>query len=251
MRPTLFVTAFALAAITTPAAAYRPFETDDATPTGARVVETEYGWVYADGPDDAETHTLTVRPIYGLTEQLEVFATLPFVRDDRAGRAAESGFGDAQAGVKFVLVEPRVRQPGFALRAAVKSRTGDDGDGLGTGDEDFSFLAASTLEAWNRVWHANIGAVNVGDDKDAGLKNVFVYGIGVEQPFSPRAGLALEIFGTSSPRENRESHPVSAMIGGRFHPTGLPSFVFDVALRIGLGTAAPDQVLQIGATQRF
>ena len=81
-----------------------------------------------DSGDEVRTWTLPVAVRYGLTEKLELRASLPTwtdLHDDRGpGSTDETGFSDSEVGVKFQL--PELSGGPLAVQASLRLPTGED-----------------------------------------------------------------------------------------------------------------------------
>jgi outer membrane protein OmpA-like peptidoglycan-associated protein len=137
-----------------------------------------------------------VRPIFvpGLAESAGgLVYEYPFVTRGWS----DNQVGDLLLGAKFnVLSEHRQQPVAFALRGTVKLPTGDDEEGVGTGQPDFYLDAILSKELNQRVELSGFGGVVLrGDPDGVDLPSGFRWGIGAGFPTRRSLRLFTELNG--------------------------------------------------------
>ncbi len=127
-----------------PVYAYRPFATEDAGVAGKGVAQLEVSWDSLEWEDGKKENNLLFVPIYGITERIELSVEIQYMFHDPKGEDVldQDGIGDINIVGKFLLIEEGERNPAFTIKAVLKTQTGDAGKGLGSGDKDYSIVAA-------------------------------------------------------------------------------------------------------------
>src|SRR3972149_9158609 len=187
--------------------AYRPFTTEDAGVAGQGVTQVEVSLDRLEWDNDDDEFVFMVAPIYGVTERLEVSAELPYLWHKPEVGDSESGPGDMNLVLKYLLSEEDGIHPALAAKAAIKTSSGDHKKGLGTGDEDLSLVLAATKTVEKFILHAQFGYTFVGDDKDDNLRDVTVYGVAVDYGLQEDLRLAAEISGNRHPDRSVNTDP--------------------------------------------
>lgn len=227
-----------LLAIARPAAAYRPFITEDAGVAGRGVLQAEANWEslkWKSGDVD-QVFTL-VGPIYGVSERLELSVETPFVVHHAKGGATTGGGGDVSLVAKLLLVEEKPPFPAVALKAVSKLATGDYDRGLGTGDEDYSLVVAASEALGPLQLHAQFGYTWVGDGKDATLRDIATYGAAIDCGITEGLNAIGEVFGNQNTAPD-EDDQVNLVLGFTYRLAD--HVTLDVSAKRGLTDTALD-----------
>lgn len=172
--------AFVLLSGVSPAAAYRPFVTEDAGVAGSGVLQGEASWdslKWRNG--DVDQIVTLVGPIYGVTERVELSAEIPFVIHDVKGGPTTAGVGDVNLVGKVLAIEETDLVPTLTTKAVIKLETGDYDRGLGSGDEDYSLVLAGSKAIGPVQVHAQVGYTWTGKDEDGDdlMRDIWLYGV--------------------------------------------------------------------------
>ena len=212
--------------------AKRPFSTEDATVADKGALEIEAGFEYTRQNNSDNNYNILVVPCYGLTENIQLGVEIPFDIIRPKDDANEEGLGDITLVGKTLIFPEKEKTPSFLLKTAVKLETGDEDKGLGSGDEDVSFIFAATKSLGQNTIHANIGYTFVGNDFDDTLKDLLIYGVALEYFMTDELSLVSEIYVESDDNFNKDSHTINPLIGLTYQAT--EKIRFDAAFKTGI-----------------
>lgn len=229
-----------------PAAAYRPFITEDATVAGRGVLQAEANWdcLKADNGDVDQVFTL-VGPIYGVTERIELSVEAPFVVHHAKGGATTGGAGDLNLVGKVLLLEEIAPFPSVVVKTVAKLATGDYDRGLGTGDEDYSLVLAASKGVGPVQLHGQFGYTWVGDAKDPRQRDIALYGVAADYAIGDDFHAIGEVYGNQN-TDPDEDDQVNAVVGIT-HRIG-DNLTLDVSAKRGLTHTALEWGAGIGFT---
>lgn len=229
--------------------AYRPFATEDAGVAGQGVTQVEVSFDRLEWKNnDAEFISMVV-PIYGVTENLEVSAELPYIWHEPDTGDSESGVGDMNLVGKYLLSGGDGTHPALAAKVVIKTASGDYKKGLGTGDEDLSLVLAATktVEKWRL--HGQLGYTFVGDDKDSNLRDVILYGVAVDYELQKDLHLGAEISGNRHQDVHASRDPLNLLVGVIFNVSDKTAV--DASFKKGLNNESPDWGFGVGVSITF
>ena len=171
-------------------------------------------------------------PVYGLTDNIEVSCELPFDILRPKDGPNEKGLGDINLVVKTLFFPEKELTPSLLLKTVVKLETGDEDDGLGSGDEDIGLILATTKSIGPITIHGNAGYTFVGDDYDNTLNDLLLYGIALEYSLVPRLKIVSEAYMESDTDFEEESHSINPLIGLTCQL--IENVTLDTAFRMGI-----------------
>jgi hypothetical protein len=166
--------------------------------------------------------------------------------DGRPSDCGADGAGDAEAGLKVLLVERSGARPDVAVLSAVSLPVGDEvfsSDGV---DPSLLLLLGNDLSpvvAWGA--NAGLALVSPGDGVDGGRRTLASWSWSFGFAMTDRLGSFLEYFG-EAPEDGPALHAVDA--GFTFLLT--PDVQLDASGGVGLAERAPDVFLGAGLTFR-
>jgi len=228
---------------TKPAAAtpQRPLISRNTNTTAVGTLELEAGTAIDVG--DSFMAPMTLK--YGIDEDEELFISLsPINFMELPGSDAE-GFGDLTIGMRRRLWSQK--EVAVAMQFATKLPTGDEDDGLSTGEIDFFGAAIVDYDldlATTITGFYQFGVIGDPTDTDPGIQHVLA--IAGRHTLNDDFGLFGEINGISDPGS---LDPATAIFGIT-HPLS-PGFIVDAGIQVGLNTDAPDARFLIGLTTNF
>ena len=212
--------------------AKRPFSTEDGTVADKGAVETEIGFEYARQNNSDNNYNIVLVPCCGLTDNIQLGIEIPFDIIRPKDDINEEGLGDITLIGKTLIFPEKEKTPSFLLKTAVKLETGNEDKGLGSGDEDISFIFAATKSIQKATIHANIGYSFTGNDFDDTLEDIIIYGLALEYSMTDKLSLASEAYIESDNDFNKDSHIISPLIGLTYQAT--EKIRFDAAFKAGL-----------------
>lgn len=225
----------------TAATPQRPTFSSNTKTTTANTLELEAGTVVDVG--DSFSSPMTLK--YGLADGEEIFISLsPLNFLERPGQDAE-GFGDLTIGTRRRVWKDD--QAAAAFQLATKLPTGDENDGLSTGEMDFFAAAIVDYEvdlATTITCYYQFGVIGQPGLDDPGIQHSGA--IAGSHTLNEDFGLFAEVAGISDPGL---VDPLFATFGVT-HPLS-ETFIVDAGLVVGLNTDAPDAQFIIGLTTNF
>jgi len=244
----MLVLFIAIVFIPSKSSAYRPFITEDAGVAGKGVAQFEGSWDYLSWDnDDKETVFLFV-PVYGITERIEFSLEIPYLSHNYTEENNENGIGDINIVSKFLLSEETGSLPAFALKGVIKTNSGDEERGLGSGDWDYSIVAVASKTLGNLMVHAMLGYTITGDNGDENIRDIYLYGIAFDYSFIRRFHICSEIAGNRHPDRKEDRNPTSALVGLMLDLSD--KVILDSGIRYGFNDSAPkwDALMGISIT---
>jgi len=211
--------------------AIRPLSTEDATVVEKGAFEAEIGFEYIRQDNRDNNYTILLVPNYGLTERIQLCCELPFdiLRPD--GGPDEEGLGDISLASKILIFQETEKIPSLVFKPVVKLATGDEDKGLGSGDEDISFILTATKSIGQATFHSNVGYTFVGKEKDDSLKDCLLYGVALEYPIYSKLTIVTEVYGESKSDFDNEAYTINPLIGLTYQLTD--KITFDAAFKMG------------------
>jgi len=243
MRSVLPAVALALVlAFPGAARAARPLSTEDAGVVEAGHAEAELGFEYVKQTDKEMNVGCVLK--YGLFTNADVGVEVRYQAiavDD--GEDVE-GPGDVTFCARYHLRDEGDVLPAAAFVYSLKTQTGDEDDGLGSGDLDHGLNAAFTKKAGPVTVHANTGYTFVGGGED-----VFSYGLALEVPVSETVNLVAEVTGETAFDGDFDEDPCQGLIGvnGAVGET----VTLDLGVGLPVSDASPDLTVTTGLTAAF
>jgi len=120
----------------------------------------------------------------------------------------------------------------------LKTNSGEEKKGLGSGDVDYSVvLAASSEKHRSLAVHAMLGYTFVGRGRDSLLRDILLLGLAADWQIGDGAHLVAEITASRHPDRRQSSDPVAAMVGAIYEASDRVDL--DVAFGAGLNDSAP------------
>ncbi|MBI4744960.1 MAG: transporter [Deltaproteobacteria bacterium] len=231
------------------ASAYRPLTTEDAGVAGKGVAQAELSWDNIKWKNSDKEEIFLLVSIYGLTENLELSVEIPYLYHKPASRPSEEGTGDIKIVAKYLLVPGGTESPAFAVKGVVKMDNGDYGRGLGSGDKDYSIVAALSETVGQLTGHAQIGYTWIGKNKDNNLREITFYGAALDYAASDDLHLLCEFSQSHNQDSAASEDPRSALSGLTYKVSD--SLVVDAAYRWGLNDSAPYTGTTVGVSVTF
>lgn len=229
--------------------AYRPFITEDAGVAGKGVAQFEGSWDYLSWGNDDKENVLLFVPIYGITERIELSLEIPYLFHNYKEENVENGIGDITIVSKFLLFEEKKIFPAFAIKGGIKTNSGDEEKGLGSGDWDYSIVAAASKTLGDFMVHAMLGYTFVGDNGNDNIRNIYLYGIAVDYSLTKRFHICSEITGNRHPDREEDKHPISGLLGITYALTD--KMILDTGMRYGFNDSAPKWNFLMGISVTF
>lgn len=229
-------------------AAYRPFATEDAGVAGRGVAQLELSRDYLDWNGDREDMLLFV-PVYGVTPKLELSAEIPYNFHDFEGEPGRSGIGDVNLVGKYLLLEEKEARPALVLKSAVKTRSGSEEKGLGSGAMDYQLAAAASKTLGAVTLHGMFGYTFVGDNGDDNVRNISLYALAADYGVTEKFHIAAEIAGNKHPDRTARQDPLSGLLG--FTRQLSDKLVLDAGVRYGFNKAMPKWSTTLGVSVTF
>jgi len=216
-----------------PVTPQRPSVSTDTATTAFRSFELETGYA-ADDQENSEWGT-TLK--FGVSDSAELYVGwLPYLDVDGAGE----GPGDLNVGTRIRVFEQSGSRPAGAYAIAASLPTGDDDEGLGSGEVDF-------LSSWIASWACGSRSVTANylfNVLGGSLGEEHGLALGLGSPIAGDLSGFVELSVTVQPQQDVENPLLALGLGYSLDP----AFVLDAAAFVGLGAEAADLSATLGLT---
>ena len=221
----------------------RPTLSADTATTAPGTFELEAGGQI--DPHDSWGIPVTLK--WGMSTGAELFVGwTPYEVENRTGPNA-SGVGDTFVGLRYRFLEETRAAPAAALQLTTKLPTGDENDGLSTGEVDF--LAAVILDKQvgqvSTTLFYQLGVLGEPDDADTDIEHSIA--LAGTFPMVDQWALYGELAAVEIPEQ--DLNEILATAG--FMYTVRKDLVLDVGVVVGLNHDAPDFQIVFGFTKNF
>jgi hypothetical protein len=228
--------------------AYRPLATEDAGVAGKGMAQVEMSQDYFKWNGDRENVLLFV-PIYGITERIELSLEIPYLFHNPAEEKSVDGIGDINFVGKFLLLEEKDTRPAFTLKGVVKTKSGDEKKGLGSGDIDYSLVAVASKTIGDLTLHGMLGYTFVGENGDENIKDIYLYGVAADYGITEKFHIVAEIAGNRHPDRAQPDNPLSSLVGVTYKVSD--KIILDGGVRYGFNDSVPKWSTTIGVSLAF
>ncbi|MEW6003595.1 MAG: transporter [Nitrospirota bacterium] len=229
--------------------AYRPFATEDAGVAGKGVTQLEISWDYLKWKNSDRENILLLVPIYGITDRIELSAEVPYLFHNPEDEKSERGISDINIVSKFLILEEKDIRPAFTLKGVVKTKSGDEEKGLGSGDIDYSLVAVASKTIGDFELHGMIGYTFVGDNGEENIRNIYLYGVAADYGITEKFHVVAEIAGNRHPDRFSDKDPLSGLFGVTYEVSD--KIILDGGVRYGFNDAVPKWSTTIGVSLTF
>jgi hypothetical protein len=228
--------------------AARPLVTEDAVVAGKGVTQIEIGIDYTKD-DNGEGTALLFSPIHGVTEDTEFSLKAPYIFANPEDSQETDGWGDVSFTMKHLFIPEGEKTPAVLVRMLIKLPTGDEGEGLGTGDTNVGFLGVLTKGYGPAAIHLNLGYTFVGDQDEGRDDNEVNYGVAGEFRVGKKAGIVGEVYGLYHPDYKAKEIERRALLGFTYRLND--TLTIDLAGKRGLEGASDEYGIVGGVTITF
>lgn len=240
-QKSIMVAGFFLLFLTENLFAYRPLSTEDAGVAGKGVAQTEISWDYLKWENGDKEQIFMLVPIYGLMENLELSAEIPYMLHNPDAGGSESGVGDINFVAKYLLFQEAGGHPAITVKCAAKLDNGDEDKGIGSGEKDYSVSTVASQSIGELTGHLQLGYIWVGDDKDE-----TIYGVALDHTMSQEVHIVAEISGSRHPDRKEDENPLFGLAGLTYRVSD--NLTLDAAYKWGLTDASPKWNTTVGAS---
>jgi hypothetical protein len=230
-----------LLALATAANAVRPFTTEDGGVAGHRTFTAEFSFDYVETGNGTHEFMWMLVPGFGITWCVELSLEIPLQHADN-----HYGLGDICLAAKYLVCNQNHRLPMFALKAVVKTASGDAGRGLGSGAPDYSMIAAASYETPLWVTHVSLGATITGDNATEPMRDVWFGGLAGDVVITDGLHAVSELNVLRNPEIDATSDDYSLLVG--LVADHSSRIIWDGGLRLGLSDAAAPWGLTLGCS---
>lgn len=233
---------FATFFVTTIAYGGRPLAIEDAWVASKNQIQLEISWDSSRWSDNLIESIPLMIPYYGITDYLQVSMSIPFVILNSDVSGSSAGLGDLDASMKLLLANPE-KWPAVSIMTTIKTRSGAEEKGHGSGVVDVVALLSATLTRSTTMISAMLGHTYSEDHN-----NLLNYALGVEYGVSKRLTLGAELFGEEHLRK-AGIHSISVLGGAAYAVT--TTTTLDAGYRVGMTDAAPIWNITAGVSLAF
>ncbi|MBI3329734.1 MAG: transporter [Nitrospinae bacterium] len=224
----------------------RPLATQDAGTVGVGRFELELGGAYTRERNDDRAVDTGFVLAFGSSSRSQVEVEVPFAFLRPAEGMNAEGFGDVELRGKYRFFDEAPLWPAPGLMLTLKSPTGSERRGLGTGTTDVALTALATKTLGPLVAHLNLSYTFNGTSEE---DNVFGYAFALELPVTGRFKLVSELVGETHADPAAQADPLVVLFGATFELKN--GVILDSALNLGLTNASPDYQVLVGVTVSF
>jgi hypothetical protein len=259
MATRVLALALAIGGFAAPVAAFAPLVTDDTGTQGKAGNQLEFSFDWdrtQQGGDSTRTSTVLLTYTRGLTDALDVYAGLSYLRiRSNAPGVGASGGGNPVVGAKWRFLEDEASKASLALRPEVLWPVSKAGEarGLGNGKTSWAITLIATQEFAFGAVHANLAAGRDNfSDPAAPANNTTSLSVAPVWNVATRCKLALDVGYASHRAAGATTRSRFAEVGAIYSP----SDALDFALGVIRGSvfAAPRATTTsaiVGVTWRF
>lgn len=225
----------------------RPLNTDDAYTIKKGTWSTSLGEVFLRHDRDDRQFDIVIDIAHSFIENLEVGLQAPYTFLDPRDGDSEDGIGDITIRPEYQFLQEADNVPAVSGWVAVKTNTGSEDNGLGTGATHISFAGNLSKKFSGPAWfHINLGYTVTDSDS---MDNVFFYKVAGEYLIRDRLKLVGEIVGQGNHDPDATDDPLEWLLGFIYEiPNGL---ILDFGFGTGLTDASPDIRVTGGVTYNF
>jgi len=227
--------------------AARPLSTSDAGTVDEKHLEIESGFEYVKQRD--EEYNLSFVLTYGIAQNLDLAAEVPYQFIDLSESVNVDGIGDIKVTGKVHLLDELEKIPALALTLSIKTKTGDKDRGLGSGELDYILNGVASKGIGKCITHLNIGYTFVGEPEGENLDDIFSYSFAIEYPMNENLNVVGEVTGETTFDGDFNDNPCSGLVGLNYAINEMISFDFGVGFQIS--EASPDYRIVTGLTRGF
>lgn len=229
--------------------AYRPFITEDAGVAGEGVAQLELSYDYITWSGDENEGQILCVPIYGAWERGEFSLEVPYLFHNFSDTGYVRGSGDINLVGKLLVMNENRWIPTGVIKGVVKTDSGNMNSGLGSGYFDYTIAGVLTKSFENLMLHLTFGWTLIGHGKDDELRNIYLYGAGVDYSLIEKLHLVAEITGNRHPDRSVSEEQVQSALGMIYVLN--KSLSFDTAFRAGLSRVSPLWSTTLGLTLSY
>lgn len=223
----------------------RPLFTEDTGTAEKRTFELELALDYLRDDNRDKYFTPIAQLAYGLTERIEIAASVAYIFWDIHDGDREDGWGDINVYFKYRVWDEGKFHPAFAFKPLIKIPTANENKDLGSGKTDYGLTAvfSKSLGSWNI--HFDALYLFIGEDHETDVLDA-----GLAAEYEIKKGLLAvgEIRYANNLNSDDKDDPTFVLFGFQ---SQAGSAIFDGGMIIGLNNAAPDYGFTLGVTLQF
>ena len=174
-------------------------------------------------------------PVYGIGEQTEISAEIPYSWKNVSKGVVHGAFGDLVIVSKNMILPERYFVPAVLLKTRVKFSNGNAGKEFGSGNEHIGFTGVFTKTFGNISIHSNIGYTFITHARHVNENDYILFGIAGELSLRDTFIIEGEIYGESDSHFDVgtfKHHILNPLLGFSYRIT--KSAIFDAAVRAGI-----------------
>ena len=223
----------------------RPLFTEDTGTTDKGTFELELALDYLQ-EDNRDKYFIPIAQLaYGLTERIEIAASVEYIFWNIHDGDREDGWGDVNVYFKYRVWDEGKFHPAFAFKPLIKIPTANENKDLGSGKTDYGLTAifSKSFGSWNIDFDASslfVGENHKPDILSAGLAAEYEVKKGLRAVGEVRYG--------NNFNSDDKDDPAFILFGFQ---SEMGSAIFDAGLNMGLNNAAPDYGFTLGVTLQF
>lgn len=227
----------------------RPLNTDDAYTLSKGEFTAAAGAVFTKADNGDKQTDINIDLGYGITDELEITSDIPMVFFDPKGDNNQEGIGDISLRPELFLITEDKYIPAVSFAGTVKTHSGDEDRGLGSGETDYSLSLQFSKDFSPLKCHFNLGYTFKGQPEGEAVDDVIFYNLGFEYKLNGRIDLVGELVGQTNSDPAANSEPFECLVG--FIYSAGENIALDFGIGTGLTSASPDLRVTSGITYSF
>ncbi|MBI1952672.1 MAG: transporter [Candidatus Omnitrophica bacterium] len=229
--------------------ANRPLSTEDGYTLEEGTFALAAGAVYTKQDTGDRQASLNLDIGVGLPMGFELSVETPYTFLDPVVEQDVDGPGDIILYPEWGFLPEGPLHPALSLAASVKSASGNEDKGLGTGERDYSLYLSGSKRLGKATLHGNLGYTWTGEPKGADKDNSISYSLAGEYALNRRWVLEAELIGQTNSDPAASDDLLEGLAG--FICNLSPHLALDAGIGIGFTDASPDLRATAGLTWSF
>lgn len=150
---------------------------------------------------------------------------------------------------KLRILNEAEDSPALAFSFSIKTKTGNEDKGLGTGELDYTFNLIFSKELGKIINHLKLGYTDVGKPEGQSDNDLFLYAGALEYPLTNRLHLVGELSGETNFAGDFDNHPFAILAGFNYAFSDMG--IFDFGVSWGISKASADYTVTSGLTLAY
>lgn len=227
--------------------AARPLSTDDTGTVEKGEFELETGYEYV--KQNTEENNFSIVLTSGVLKNMDIGIEIPYNFIEKKKSDNVDGIGDIMVCSKYRLWKETTSYPAGAVSFTVKSQTGDEDKGLGSGEVSYEVNSIFTKNFNSLVGHLNLGYTFKEEPEGKDVDDIFGYKFALVYPVNEKFNLMNEIVGETNFEGDFDDNPCEGLVGFNYAISN--NVVYDFGVGYQMSKSSPDYKITTGITTTF